>query len=233
MYFKNRSHAGWLLAKKVLPLAFDKTNTIVVSLSNGGVPVAIEIARELDVELDIALINKIRIPSNSNLVIGAVSEENEAFLNLDFMRYFDYSASDIEQFKLQALKELELENKTLKIKRLPLLLENKEVILVDDGIETGATVGVAIQLMRKMKVKKVFVAVPIASPEVVKKINNQVDKMVTVVEPQFVNSIEKWYEDFDQVENEEVLKMLGDYSISRQYPDNKNIIIEIQNSFHT
>ena len=114
-----------------------------------------------------------------------------------------------------------------------MLLENKEVILVDDGIETGATVGVAIQLMRKMKVKKVFVAVPIASPEVVKKINNQVDKMVTVVEPQFVNSIEKWYEDFDQVENEEVLKMLGDYSISRQYPYNKNIIIEIQNSFHT
>ena len=230
MYFKNRSHAGWLLAKKVLLVEIDKSNTVVLAISNGGVPVAIEIARELNLEIDIALINKIRIPSNSNLVIGAVSEENESFLNLDYMSYFNYSKIEIEQFKLQALKELELESKSIRNKRLPFLLENKEVILVDDGIETGATVGVAIQLMKKMKVAKIVVVVPVASPEMIKKIKNQVDKIITVVAPQFVNSIDNWYEDFDQVENEEVLKVLSDYSTVRQYRENKNLILKIQNS---
>lgn len=233
MYFKNRRHAGWLLAKKIPHSLFDNTNTVVVALSNGGVPIALEVARELNLEMNIVLINKIRINSNSDLVIGAVGEEGEVFYNSDYMNYFVYSKSDLEQYRLQACKELQGESEELKIWGNTSKLDNKEIILVDDGVETGATLGLAIQLMKKNNVKKIMVAVPIASPEIIKKITNQVDEMITVLAPQFVNLIEKWYEDFDQVESEEVVNILSDFANSRQYRENKNLILKIQSGLRT
>lgn len=211
MYFKNRSHAGKMLLGKLKAIPVD-ANTVVIALPRGGVPVALEVARGLHLPLDIVIVKKIGVPSNPELAIGAVCEGDEVFYNQDLLKYFNYDLIDMEPYKLHAIDELQKASNALRGGRLPLSLENKDIILVDDGIATGATMEVVIQLLKKKKVGKIIIAVPVASPEKLQELVTQTYKTISVIAPEFLTSVGQWYEDFNQVETAEVLKILDNYA---------------------
>ena len=211
VYFKNREHAGKMLLEKITSIQLDIHNTVVIALPRGGVPVALPVAQGLHLPLDIVLVKKIGVPSAPELAIGAVSEDGEVFYNKDLMQYFNYSESDMMPYKKVALDKLEVLGAELRGARTREKLENKDVIIVDDGIATGATIEVVLQLMQKKKVKKIIIATPVISPDVIQKLQNHVDKIISVIAPQFLSSIGEWYEDFDQVETKNVVKILNNY----------------------
>jgi putative phosphoribosyl transferase len=212
MRFTNRSEAGRLLANKLLRVDLDYQNTIVIALPKGGVPVGYEIARTLDLPLDVILVKKIAAPYNPELAVGAVSEDGEVFYNSDLLKYLGYSAEEVEPFKKLALLALKKNSINLRQGRIPLDLEHKEVILVDDGIATGASIEVVIQLLRKKNVGKIFLVVPVSSPEAVMKLEKMVDQIVTIITPPVLRSVGEWYQDFTQVETSEVVEILNKVS---------------------
>jgi putative phosphoribosyl transferase len=214
VYFKNRGHAGKLLSAKLSSIPFDQFNTVIIALPRGGVPVGFEIAKKLNLPLDIILVKKIGTPSNPELAIGAVSEGDEVYYNNELLKYFGYDIIDIQPFKLQAINELQKTAAVLRAGRSPLQLEHKDIILVDDGIATGSTMEVVVQLLKKKNVKKITIAVPVASLDVVKKLANHADQIVTVITPDYLTSVGQWYDNFKQVETNEVTKILTEYSIA-------------------
>ena len=134
MLFHNRRNAGTLLANKISQILLDKKNTIVIALPRGGVPVAFEVAKKLQVPLDVILVKKIGAPSFPELSVGAVSENNEVFYNEDLIERLGYEVSDMKPFKDHAVAELQKTKLSLR-REFPLLsLEGKDIILVDDGI---------------------------------------------------------------------------------------------------
>ena len=175
MQFQNRKHAGELLAKKLASNSWDRKNTIVIALPRGGVPVAHEIAKKLQLPLDIILVKKIGAPSYPELAIGSVSEEGEEFYNNNLLRELGYKYSDFDSIKEQALIKLQEIGNALRQGRHPLILTNKNIIIVDDGIATGSTMESVVWVLKQRKVKNIFIATPVASAESVLKLEKQVN----------------------------------------------------------
>jgi putative phosphoribosyl transferase len=219
MYFKNRTDAGKLLYEKLSTISLDKKNTIIIALPKGGVPVAFEVARRFELPLEIVLVRKIGLPSAPELAIGAVSEDDEVYYNSELMQYFNYKIEDLVSARLEATQELLKLGKELGGGLRSLLLEGKTVILIDDGIATGSTMEVVIQLMKKKKVKKIFIAAPVVSPDVVRKFSDHTYKVVSVIAPQFLTSVGEWYEEYNQVESSEVIQILKRYSSIRAHKE--------------
>jgi putative phosphoribosyl transferase len=221
MYFRNRTEAGKVLLSKLKKIPLIKSNTIVLALPRGGVPVAYEIAKGLNLPLDIVLVNQIGVPSNPELAIGAVCEGGEVYFNQDLLKYLNLAPIDIEPFRFKAIEGLEKAISIFRNGRLPIDLYNKDVILVDDGVATGATMEVVLQLMHQKRVGKIIIAAPIASLEVVQKLILKSDKVVYVITPQFLNSVGQWYENFEQVENDKVIKILEQYKLKADNQSHK------------
>jgi predicted phosphoribosyltransferase len=211
MYFKNRIHAGKLLSNKLASLIWDRKNTVIIALPRGGVPVAHEVAKDLGFPMDIVIVKKIGTPADSELAIGAICEDDGVYFNPELMNYFGYDQIDMEPFKLRAKDELLKTSEALRKGRATISLENKDIILIDDGIATGSTMEVVLQLLKRKNVKNITIAVPVASPEIVRKFVPQVEKVVTVISPEFLTSVGQWYDDFRQIETNEVVKILSEY----------------------
>jgi predicted phosphoribosyltransferase len=214
MQFQNRTQAGKLLAHKILqifPNYFDKTNTIVVALPKGGVPVAHEIAKELKLPLDILLIKKLGAPTYPELAIGAVSENDEVYYNHHLMKDLDCNPLMLENLKDQALHKLHEIGSILRLSHNPLSLAHKNIIIVDDGIDTGATMEAVIRVLKKRNVNKMFIATPVASADTLLKFDKVVEDIIVLWTPHPIYSVGEWYDDFIQVENEEISKILSQY----------------------
>ena len=212
MHFNDRKHAGLLLAKKVSNLVLDKKNTVVLAIPRGGVPIANEIAKILGLPLDIILVKKIGAPSYPELAIGSVTENDEHVYNEDLLLELGYKHSDLEATKEIALIKLQEIARFLRQGSPPLPLAQKDIIVVDDGIATGATIESVIQFLKKRKVRKIIIATPVASAETLIKIRKMVDETVVLSTPNPIYSVGEWYENFIQVENEEVINILNSNS---------------------
>src|SRR3990167_9484590 len=175
--FKNRSDAGKQLAKRLLDYQ-DKSDVLILALPRGGVPVAFEIANMLHVPMTVFLVRKLGVPGHEELAMGALAEDGYAFLNKKFISQLGITQSQIntvlEKEKNELARRLQLYRHG---KKLP-SLNNKIIILVDDGIATGATVQAAIQVLKLLSPKKIIVATPIASVESATALASQVDDMV-------------------------------------------------------
>ncbi|MDD4974350.1 MAG: phosphoribosyltransferase family protein [Bacteriovorax sp.] len=215
MQFLNRTHAGKLLAHKFADIPLDKKNTIVIALPRGGVPVAHEIAKALQLPLDIILVKKIGAPSYPELAIGSVSEEDEEFYNNDLIVELGYKHSDIDPIKERALIKLQEIAIALRQGHAPMPLSNKNIIVVDDGIATGATMESVIKVLKKRNVKKIIIATPVASAEALLNLEKIVDQVVVIMTPNPIYSVGEWYEDFIQIETEEVIKILSEYYLGK------------------
>lgn len=225
MHFKDRKHAGKLLADKIALTSFNKNNTIVIAIPRGGVPVAYEIALELKLPMDIILVKKIGAPYNPELATGVVGENNEVFYNTDLLRYLGYDHYDVEPMKEMALAKLKKHSEIFRQGFLPLILEDKDIILVDDGVATGATMEMAVQLLRKKRVKNITIATPVSSPDAFEKLSQLVDKVVAVSTPANLTSVGEWYDDFAQIETKEVVKILNEFYAGQEFlsPQEVNI----------
>jgi putative phosphoribosyl transferase len=205
--FNDRSEGGAQLAVRLKEYK-DRQGVIVLALPRGGVATGYEIARSLQVPLDIVIVRKIGFPGQPELGIGAVSETGTVVLNESIISTYgvskDYIEREISRQKEEISRRVKLYRKG---KRLP-SLEGKTVILVDDGVATGATMKVAITTLRKEKLKKLIVALPVAPPGVADEIERMVDKFICIETPFDFMAVGSYYHDFTQVSDEEVIDLL-------------------------
>jgi predicted phosphoribosyltransferase len=204
-YFKNRVDAGRQLASALQSVS---KSAIVLAIPRGGLVVGFEVAKALSVPLDIVITRKIGAPDNPELAIGAVAEDGTAILDDGLVRMLQVSKGYISE---------EVEKQKMEIKRRLLryrgdmpypILEDREVIVVDDGVATGSTLKVAIMSIRKKRAKTIIVAVPVGPLNTVNELKRIVDNLVCLQTPEPFYAIGEFYDDFEQTEDEEVIKLL-------------------------
>ena len=206
--FSNRTDAGKQLAKK---LEFvKKENPVILAIPRGGVVVADAVASFLDCKLDIIVSRKIGAPHNPELAIGAVLHDGSYFPNSDVVKMLKVPQSYIDSEAAEQMKEIQ---RRLIIYRgsIHYDLKEKTVVLVDDGLATGATMVVAALWVKKQKSKNIIVAVPVGSRETVQKLSEIVDEIVVLSMPGFFNAVGQFYENFDQVEDGKVQEIMKKY----------------------
>jgi putative phosphoribosyl transferase len=207
MVFADRKNAGKQLAEK-LSLYRDKAEVIVLGLPRGGVTVAYEIARALHCPLDILIVRKIGFPGNPELAAGAVSETGTVVLNEDIVSGYGVSRAYLEQETARQKEEIARRIALYRGGKGVPPLQGKTVILVDDGVATGATAKAAISTLKQEKIAKLVVALPVASREAERQIAPMVDEWVCLQAPAGFWAVGQYYSDFTQVEDEDVVAML-------------------------
>jgi len=208
--YENRKSAGKLLANKLKKLQDEGKliNPVVVALPRGGVPVGVEIAKALNAPLDILFVKKIPAPQNEELAIGSVSESGMVFVNKDLIERLGIDETYLQEKGIEKIQEMaRLRDK---YKHEPVLLENKDVILVDDGIATGATMHLAAQSVVRDLPRSITIAVPVApnDEEVLKMIKGVCHHFEVLETPDMFMSVGKWYDDFHQLSDKEVKELL-------------------------
>ena len=219
MKFKDRTEAGQVLARKLAAYA-NHEDVVVLALPRGGVPVAFEIATALNVPLDVFLVRKLGVPGQSELAMGAIANGGVRVLNQDIVRSLRLSDAVIDKVAAQEQQELERRERLYR-DNIPIpLLHERTVIIVDDGLATGATMRAAIEAIRQQQPARIVVAVPISSPETCRALAVEVDEIICVETPQPFCSVGLWYEDFPQTTDEEVCALLkqAQTTLSTQQP---------------
>ena len=199
---KDRVEAGLLLSEKLKK--YNNSNTIVLAVPRGGVPVASIIAKSLHLPLDIVLSKKIGHPRNKEFAIGAVS--------MDSMVIDEHPDVPKEYIEKEIVKLRKLMQEKYEIymgNRKPLDIEGKNIIVVDDGIATGNTLLVSINMLRKRNPAKIIVAVPVIPYDTVSVFEKNTDEFVYLIASKYFRGVGGFYEDFNQVEDDEVIKLLS------------------------
>lgn len=205
MFFQNREQAGTALARKLSSFRGSK-NTLVLAIPRGGVPVAREIAKKLRLPLGVLVTKKIGAPGQEELALGAVGPEGFVVLDEELIERLGIEKNLLEKQIKRA--KLKVKKYVSKFKGKKQGLKGKTVILVDDGIATGATVAVAIKYLKTKSPKKVVVAIPVAAEESVEKIQNLADEVVVLETPEFFKAVGQFYRYFPQVTDNEVVQLL-------------------------
>ncbi len=214
--FEDRLEAGKKLASKLLP--HEKEEAVVIALPRGGVSVAFPIAEALQSALEVLIVRKLGAPLDPEMGIGAVAEDGVTFLDADLLNLLQVSVSIVKFIKDKELIELERRKQIYRNgKPLP-LLTNKTVILVDDGLATGVTAHAALLSLKKHHPKKVIFVVPICSEETAHSISMSVDRIICLEGADKLEAIGKYYHDFHQVSDEEVVNFL--HKVNKNYATN-------------
>jgi putative phosphoribosyl transferase len=206
-HFRNRVHAGRLLAARLMEYA-KRDDVIVLALPRGGVPVAFEIAVALEVPLDVFLVRKLGVPGHEELAMGAIAPGGIRVLNEDVVDYLGVSEAVIDKVAAREQKELDRRAKAYREDRPARNIEGKTVIVVDDGLATGSTMHAATDAIRKQHPARVVVAVPVAALATYRDFESLADEIVSVIVPQDLDGIGRWYEDFSQTSDDEVRFLL-------------------------
>lgn len=204
---KNRQEAGQLLARK-LAIYANCQEGLVLALPRGGVPVAFEIAKFLQLPLDLCLVRKIGVPHQKELAMGAIAMDNIVVFNQDILNNLHINKEIFNQIKEQETTELKRRAQKYRGQKPWPILDNKTIILVDDGIATGSTLEAAILSIKHQKPAKIIIAVPVAPPSVCDYLAKQVDQLICLLKPDYFSSISLWYDNFYQVTDEEVCHLL-------------------------
>ncbi len=206
--FKDRSQAGKQLAQRLSAYA-NRPDVLVLALPRGGVPVGFAIAEALDVELDVMLVRKLGMPGHEEYAIGAVGAGGVRVLQAGLLESGIVSAEEVEQASDRALAEISRRDRLYRAGRPAPALAGRCVILVDDGIATGATLRAAIEIVRRADVARLVVAAPVGPPESVEALAAEVDQMVCLATPEHFYAVSQWYRHFDQTGDEEVQDLLA------------------------
>ena len=207
MIFKNRQEAGQKLAEKLNEFK-GKKDTLILALPRGGVVTAFEIAKELNLPLDLVVPRKIGAPDNEEYAIGAITETGEGIFNQEAIASLGVPQEYLDNKIAAEKKEAQRRLKTYRQDRPPLNLANKTVIIVDDGIATGLTMRAAIKSVKEKKAKKVIVAVPVSAQDSLKTIQKEADEVICLDAPLFFGAVGAFYEDFGQTTDEEVIDLM-------------------------
>lgn len=205
--FKDRSDAGKRLAAKLQVYA-NRPDVVVLGLPRGGIPVAFEVARKLRLSLDVFVVRKLGVPGREELAMGAIASGGVEVLNDNIVRGLNISRTVIESVARKEGEELKRREQLYRGNRASLNVKDLTVILVDDGLATGATMRAAVQALRRQKPVSVIVAVPVASPEACQELGDEADDIVCAITPEPFYSVGSWYEDFSQTTDDEVRTLL-------------------------
>jgi len=205
--YKNRSEAGKRLAAKLHVFA-NQANVVVLGLPRGGVPVAFEVARKLRLPLDVFVVRKLGVPGHEELAMGAIASGGIKVLHEDVVRSLNISGETIESVTRKQGEEVKRREQLYRGNRPSLNVRDITVILVDDGLATGATMRAAVQALRRQKPLSIIVAVPAAAPEACEELGQEADDIVCAITPDPFFSVGSWYEDFSQTTDEEVSQLL-------------------------
>ena len=205
--FRNRTQAGKLLAAQLTEYA-NRPDVLVLGLPRGGVPVAYEVAKELDAPLDVCLVRKLGVPGHKELAMCAIATGGVRAINVNVVDWLRISPETINQVAAIEMRELDRRSHTYRGNRPLLKVKNHTIILVDDGIATGATIRAAIATLKKQQPGKLVVAVPVAAASTCEELQAEVDQVVCVMMPEDLCAIGIWYEDFQQTTDTEVCELL-------------------------
>lgn len=208
--FADRREAGRMLAEKVKEFT-DGTNTIVLALPRGGVPVGYEIARALGVPLDVEVVRKLGVPGQRELAFGAIGPDGVAVYNERLLDQLHLSPASIRTVIDSESDELKRREARYRGGRPAPALKGKIAIIADDGLATGATMRAAVESVRKQGPEKIIVAAPVAAPDTCAAFDREPDVVcICALKPQPLYGVGMWYENFDQTTDETVVRLLGE-----------------------
>jgi putative phosphoribosyl transferase len=205
--FQDRADAGRKLAKELSDYT-GRPDVIVLGLPRGGVPVAFEVAKALDAPLDIFLVRKLGVPGHRELAMGAIASGGVRVLNKDVVQGLNVPHRTIEAVTSEEQQELERRERAYRGDRPRPDLRDRTVVLVDDGLATGASMHAAVTALQAREPARIVVAVATAPPETCAEFENEVDEVVCARTPQPFLGVGAWYEDFSQTTDEEVRTLL-------------------------
>ena len=206
--FRGRREAGRLLAGKLSTYA-NRPDVLVLALPRGGVPVAAEVARALGTPLDVFVVRKLGVPGHEEFAFGAIATGGVRVLNEDVVRALQIPDRVIDAVAAREQEELARRERVYRGDRPPLDVRGRTVILVDDGLATGATMQAAIRALRQQQPARIVVAVPTASLETCDELKREVDEVICATTPDPFYAVGLWYEDFSQTTDEEVRELLA------------------------
>ncbi|MBD2678597.1 MULTISPECIES: phosphoribosyltransferase [Nostoc] len=205
--FRNRTEAGKLLAAQLTEYA-NRSDVLVLGLPRGGLPVAFEVAKVLDAPLDVCLVRKLGVPGHKELAMGAIATGGVRVLNENVVDWLRIPQATIDEVAAIEMRELERRNQIYRGNRPLPKVKNHTIILVDDGIATGATIRAAIATLKKQQPRQLVVAVPVAGVATCQELQAEVDRVVCMMMPEDLYAIGLWYENFEQTTDAEVCELL-------------------------
>jgi putative phosphoribosyl transferase len=205
--FHDRRSAGQALASHLSAYA-QRTDVLVLALPRGGVPVAAEVALALGAPLDVFVVRKLGVPGQEELAMGALAGGGVRVLDQEIIRAAGVSQADVERVSMLEAAELARRERQYRDDRPPPDVEGKTVILVDDGLATGASMRAAVTALRARNPARVIVAVPVAAPDTCRAFQSIADEIICVETPDPFQSVGLWYEDFSQTTDDEVHDLL-------------------------
>ncbi|MDO9270141.1 MAG: phosphoribosyltransferase [Methylobacter sp.] len=206
--FENRVQAGHLLGQALARYA-KRPDVIVLALPRGGVPVGFEVARNIDAQLDIMLVRKLGTPGQEELAMGAIASGGVCVLNADIVAAIDISQETIKAVAATERQELRRREQAYRGHQPSPEIENRHVILVDDGLATGASMLAAVAALKQQKPASIVVAVPVAPTETVQRLQEEADDVVCLATPAPFLSVGCWYREFPQISDDEVRSLLA------------------------
>ena len=207
--FADRREAGRELGR-LLTRAVKPGEAIVLALPRGGVPVGYEIARALDIPLDVFLVRKLGTPGHPELAMGAIASGGIRVLNDEVVQALNIPQQQIDAVAAQEQHELERRDAAYRQGRSLPELTNRTVILVDDGLATGSTMKAAVQAVKQQSPKRIIVAVPVGALDTCRVLGDMADEVICARTPQPFSAVGQWYRDFSQTSDDEVMSLLRD-----------------------
>lgn len=206
--FGDRVEAGQLLAARLAAYG-NRDDVLVLALPRGGVPVANEVARALNLPFDVFVVRKLGVPGHEELAMGAIASGGVRQVNRDVVEALGIPGNVIDAVAAREQRELERRERAYRGRRPPLSLINKTVILVDDGLATGSTMRVAVMAARQQQPARVIVAAPVGAVSACADLATEADDVVCVRTPEPFVAVGMWYRDFTPTTDHEVRSLLG------------------------
>ena len=209
--YDDRRHAGIVLAQRLKHFK-GRDDVVVLALPRGGVPVAHEVARALDAPLDVFLVRKLGVPGHRELAIGAIASGGVRVLNEDVVATYRLPEAVIDAVACEEQAELIRRERTYRNGRAPVELRGRVVLLIDDGLATGATMKAAVEAVRAHEPTRIVVAVPVGSPDTCREFADVADEIVCARAPEYFAAVGQWYRDFSQTSDEQVRELLQEHA---------------------
>jgi predicted phosphoribosyltransferase len=187
---------------------------LVLGLPRGGVPVAYEVARTIQAPLDVFVVRKLGVPGQEELAFGAIAQGGKSYLNQSLIHDLGISSDHIKSIVERESLELARRRELYLKDRRPIPLKGHKIVLVDDGLATGATIKAACQVLGQYDLERLVVAVPVGAPDSCEALKAYADEVICLYSPEMFFGVAQWYDRFDQTSDEEVLALLAKSTLS-------------------